>query len=111
MVRISGAPPGLALHHLSLLTLLGGVRVATRSRLAEGHAIVRYMKTSWTLLGIGCTLVGCGKATNLMLGGGAPPMKADTGGEITYLPEDTGEDGEGTDDTGSAPDDDTGETK
>lgn len=67
------------------------------------------MKTRWTLLGIGCSLVGCGKATNLMLGGGATPIKPDTGGDITYLPEDTGEEDPDPDDTGDTSGDDTGE--
>jgi hypothetical protein len=45
-----------------------------------------------------------------MLGGGADAVKVDTGGSITYLPEDTGDaDDTGSDDTAD-PSDDTGET-
>lgn len=73
--------------------------------------IVNAMTTSLRILGIGCALVGCGKGTNLMLGGGGDPMKYDTGVDIDYLPEDTGssnDTADAGDDTGSGGTDDTG---
>jgi hypothetical protein len=68
------------------------------------------MSTRRTLLSLSIALAGCGEPAALMLGGGATAIKPDTGGAITYLPEDTGETGDsGSRDTGGGSSYDTGE--
>jgi hypothetical protein len=66
------------------------------------------MSNRWTPLSLCIALTGCGEPASLMLGGGAEAIKPDTGGAITYLPEDTGDADTGSGDTGGGTSDDTG---